>query len=110
MLCGDSQVHALRPSACSEDGLDRSAILPGVYSDPNLLVSSFYVRLSVSPDGKRLASGTCKGGLMTWDVSRDGAKKATRFGDGREREVCAVDWGNELVRLHSLHEETKIDV
>ncbi|RXK34961.1 hypothetical protein M231_07775 [Tremella mesenterica] len=106
-LCGDSQIHTLRPSAYSQEG-DSIAILPQKYSDPSLLVSSFYVKMAVSSDGKYLASGSCQRGLMTWQVNPKGCERATRFGDGKKKEVCAVDWGHELLAGTTEDSETRI--
>ena len=110
-LTGDSKIHTLRPSAytsVSNDLIHPEAIQPGCFTDPHMLVSSFYIRLAISSDGKYLASGSCRGGIMTWDTTprQTGQPRATRLSmgvggiacpDGREREVSAVDWGKDLV-------------
>lgn len=109
-LCGDSKIHTLRPAYAAvghtdthEEQPDLAAILPGTYTDPNLLVSSFYLRASVSPDGKSLACGSGRGGVMTWDVNGKpdsrGEVKATRLSLGvhGDREVSAIDWGHDMV-------------
>nr|XP_031859866.1 uncharacterized protein CI109_004714 [Kwoniella shandongensis]KAA5526938.1 hypothetical protein CI109_004714 [Kwoniella shandongensis] len=110
-LCGDSKIHCLRPSAAimSSDNDDIPNIKEATqrtFTDPNLLVSSFYIKLAISADGKYLASGSCRGGVMTWDTTQKEGGKATRLGmgmggvawpEGREREVCAVDWGKDMV-------------
>lgn len=109
-LCGDSKIHTLRPAYAAvghTDGQteepDLAAILPGTYTDPNLLVSSFYLRASVSPDGNSLACGSGRGGVMTWDVNGKpdsrGEIKATRLSLGvhGDREVSAIDWGHDMV-------------
>lgn len=85
-----------------------SAILPGTYTDPNLLVSSFYLRASISPDGERLACGSGRGGVMTWDVDGKpddrGEIGATRLSLGvkGDREVSAIDWGHDMASPHSI--------
>lgn len=132
-LCGDSRIHVLRPSAAltrhhpiwssgalnafTEEEIYDEAVQPATYSDPSMLISNFYIRLSLSPDGRYLAAGSCKGGLMTWDTqergpdvdgradgSRTVAKKlgmGVEIGmsevGGKDREVCAVDWGKDIV-------------
>ena len=113
-LCGDSKVHVLRPSAYAsiEGPRNREAIQPRTYTDPSLIVSEFYVRLAITPDGRYLSSGSCKGGVMTWDthsrVNDRGEVKATKLGlgsggvawpEGKDRGVAAVDWGKDLVSL-----------
>lgn len=132
-LCGDSRIHVLRPSAAltrhqptwssgalnvfTEEEIYDEAVQPATYSDPSMLISNFYIRLSLSPDGRYLAAGSCKGGLMTWDTQergqdmdgRGGASRivAKKLGmgieigmsevGGKDREVCAVEWGKDIV-------------
>lgn len=132
-LCGDSRIHVLRPSAAltrhqptwssgalnafTEEVIYDEAVQPATYSDPSMLISNFYIRLSLSPDGRYLAAGSCKGGLMTWDTQergqdmdgRGGASRtvAKKLGmgieigmsevGGKDREVCAVEWGKDIV-------------
>ncbi|KAK8844587.1 hypothetical protein IAR55_006434 [Kwoniella newhampshirensis] len=121
-LCGDSKVHTLRPSAAimSSDPDDVPSISEATqrtFTDPNLLVSSFYIRLAVSPDGKHLASGSCRGGLMTWDTKQKDGGQATRLGmgmggvawpQGKEREVCAMDWGKDMIAATSDDLATRV--
>ncbi|WWC67141.1 uncharacterized protein I206_101048 [Kwoniella pini CBS 10737] len=126
-LCGDSKIHSLRPShilnTSNQDGpeageLDlRESIGIKTFTDPNLLVSSFYIRLSISPDGRYLSSGSCKGGVMTWDTLNRNTDKATRMtlGEGgvqwpvgKEREVGAVDWGKDMLAASSDDLATRI--
>ncbi|WVQ94312.1 hypothetical protein IAU59_001391 [Kwoniella sp. CBS 9459] len=124
-LCGDSKIHSLRPSyaryADQEErhATSREAIGLRTYTDPNLLVSSFYIRLAVSPDGRYLSSGSCRGGVMTWDTRSPSGQddKATRLGmgmggvvwpEGKEREVCAVDWGKDMLAASSDDLATRI--
>jgi len=71
--------------------------------------------LAFSPCGRYLASGSARGGLMTWDTEANSAKGYNRErtttevnamklgmghtwdGTGKEREVNAVDWGYDMV-------------
>lgn len=134
-LCGDSKIHVLRPSAAlirhhpahssgafsafTEEETYAEAVQPATYSDPSMLISNFYIRLSLSPDGRYLAAGSCKGGLMTWDTQERGQDMNERRGASRtvakklgmgvevrmsgvgekDREVCAVEWGKDIVSL-----------
>jgi denticleless len=108
-MCGDSKIHALRPACArsSDEDSDTEAILPRTYTDPNLRVSTFYLRASISPDGEHLACGTSQGGVMTWDidgkVDSRGEVQATRleFGNRVDTEVSAIDWGHDMVCLSS---------
>ena len=104
-MCGDSKIHALRPACArtSDEEMDHQAILPRTYTDPELRVSTFYLRASVSPDGKTLACGSSQGGIMAWDlngkVDTKGEVKATRLGFGgrADTDVGAIDWGHDMV-------------
>ena len=109
-LTGDSKINVLRPSAAMtpEDLTWTEAIQPVQCTHPDLR-SNFWMGLSFSPCGRYLASGSSKGGVMTWDtgdsssVQRHGVRQvmATNLqlsNDGRDREVSAVDWGYDMVR------------
>lgn len=115
-LCGDSKVHTLRPSAyhdASTASASPEAIRPGVYTDPALLVNSFYIRLALSPCGRYLSSGSARGGVASWAVDTretggggGGGSEAVRlrmgmggsaWAAGREREMGAVDWGRDVL-------------
>jgi len=104
-MCGDSKIHALRPACAraSDEEMDHQAILPRTYTDPELRVSTFYLRASISPDGKTLACGSSQGGIMAWDlngkVDSKGEVKATRLGFGgrADTDVGAIDWGHDMV-------------
>jgi denticleless len=114
ILTADSKVHVVRPSAlvsgCSGT---EEAIQPIRYTHPELR-SSFWMGLSFSPCGRYLASGSSRGGVMTWDTCPTATRGynvsgmrdvvATKIGLGdavqgweREREVNAVDWGYDMV-------------
>ncbi|KAF8930610.1 hypothetical protein BGZ58_008126 [Dissophora ornata] len=55
--------------------------------------SSYYIKISVSPDGNYVAAGSCKD-LYVWEVNRP-RKKPLIF-HGHEREVTGVDWARDL--------------
>lgn len=106
-LCGDSQIHALRPSAVHV-GDPLEAILPYKYAHPDLLTRSFYIRMSLSSDGRYLACGSSHAGVMTWDTEhskRTPLIYASRLAippasSASNPEVIAVDWGRDMVRLN----------
>ena len=114
-LTGAHKVYTMRPSAglfsANDPDATRSipaeAIQPLRFSDPDL-VSTFWMGLAISPDGRYLASGSAKGGLMTWDTlvprtTREGVIEITakslsvRKGMETEKEITAVDWGHDIV-------------
>lgn len=85
-----------------------TAILPQKYVHPDLLMRSFYIRMSLSPDGRYLACGSSHGGVMTWDTHASNLAhprvQAARFplprtGLVATPEVIAVDWGKDIVRF-----------
>lgn len=114
VLTGDSKVHVLRPSAVVSAPSDSlaEAIQPIRYTHPELK-SSFWMGLAFSSCGRYLASGSSRGGVMTWDTKQVSMGRgvvtevtATRLGmgtsweglvSGRDREVNAVDWGYDMV-------------
>lgn len=102
-LCGDSQIHVLRPSAVHTESISE-AILPYKYAHPDLLTRSFYIRMSLSSDGRYLACGSSHAGVMTWDTSHakgtPSSILASRLPIPSESnpEVIAVDWGRDMVR------------
>lgn len=108
-LTGDARIHTLRPSYATlsptpETDVFSEAILPESYASDELRTSSFFVRMSLCPDGRYLAAGSGKGGVVAFDTQARGAEKGkgVKFGlgdpagywpEGRTREVGAVDWG-----------------
>lgn len=68
--------------------------------------SSFYIRLSISPDGRYLAAGSSSLGWQTsiWDLQARNAKNvygetknATVALKGHGHEVGGIDWADECV-------------
>lgn len=55
--------------------------------------SSYYIKISVSPDGRYVAAGSSKD-LYVWEIARP-HKKPFIF-QGPEREVTGVDWARDL--------------
>ncbi|KAG0272339.1 hypothetical protein BGZ95_011919 [Linnemannia exigua] len=55
--------------------------------------SSYYIKISVSPDGNYIASGSSKD-LYVWEINRP-QKKPLIF-QGHEREVTGVDWAKDV--------------
>ncbi|KAL1408905.1 multisubstrate pseudouridine synthase 7 [Vanrija albida] len=107
-LCGDSQIHVLRPSAAKADSDPLEAILPKKFVHPDLLTRSFYIRMSLSADGKYLACGSSHAGVMVWDT---GSGNTTVTGSrlpfpkqhssSQEPEAIAVDWGRDILAASS---------
>ena len=110
ILTADSKIHVVRPSASAYPA---EAVQPVQYTHPELR-SSFWMGLAFSPCGRYLASGSARGGLMTWDTEARNVRgynrsvmtevQATKLGmgqswdgTGKEREVNAVDWGYDMV-------------
>lgn len=73
------------------------------YSHPNMRTESFYVRSSLSPCGRWLASGGAdNGSVYLFDVSNAGRASGgydTRGVElkGQKGEVGAVDWASDMV-------------
>ncbi|CAK9784097.1 WD40 repeat-like protein [Cutaneotrichosporon oleaginosum] len=111
-LCGDSQIHVLRPSAAQADN-PLEAIMPYKYAHPDLLTRSFYIRMSISSDGRYLACGSSHAGVMTWDT--DYARHTSTICATRlavpsvpTPEVIAVDWGKDMLSASSDDGVTRI--
>ncbi|KAG0367089.1 hypothetical protein BGZ54_004434, partial [Gamsiella multidivaricata] len=63
------------------------------FGDSNFACSSYYIKISVSPDGNYVAAGSCKD-LFMWEVNRPREKPLVFH--GHEREVTGVDWAKDL--------------
>ncbi|KAF9437826.1 hypothetical protein BGZ76_010990 [Entomortierella beljakovae] len=63
------------------------------FGGSNFLCSSYYIKISVSPDGNYIAAGSCKG-LYVWEINRPDRKPL--IFRGHEKEVTAVDWAKDL--------------
>ncbi|KAG0301113.1 hypothetical protein BGZ98_008606 [Dissophora globulifera] len=59
----------------------------------NFTCSSYYIKISVSPDGNYVAAGSCKD-LYVWEVNRPDRKPLVF--QGHEREVTGVDWARDI--------------
>ena len=55
--------------------------------------SSYYIKISVSPDGNYIAAGSSKD-LYVWEINRP--QKRPLIFQGHEREVTGVDWAKDL--------------
>ncbi|KAF9187036.1 hypothetical protein BGZ49_004120, partial [Haplosporangium sp. Z 27] len=55
--------------------------------------SSYYIKISVSPDGNYVAAGSSKD-LYVWEINRPDRKPLIFH--GHQREVTAVDWANDV--------------
>lgn len=106
-LCGDSQIHVLRPSAVKQGSMvPEEAIVPQRFVHPDLLTRSFYIRMALSPDGNHLACGSSHAGIMMWDTRRSinspscveaSSLPIPTYGT-HSPEVIAVDWAKDMVR------------
>lgn len=65
------------------------------YSHPAFISSSFYLRLSLSPCSRYLASGSVDGSLFLWDTESP-TERAVRL-VGHTKEVSGVDWAQDVV-------------
>ncbi|ORZ27124.1 WD40-repeat-containing domain protein [Lobosporangium transversale] len=63
------------------------------FGGSDFMCSSYYIKISVSPDGNYVAAGSCKD-LYVWEVKRPD-KKPLIF-HGHEREVTGVDWAKDI--------------
>ncbi|KAF9979676.1 hypothetical protein BGZ75_009350 [Mortierella antarctica] len=63
------------------------------FGGSNFTCPSYYIKISVSPDGNYIAAGSSKD-LYVWEVNRPD-KKPLIF-HGHEREVTGVDWAKDL--------------
>ncbi|KAF9952136.1 hypothetical protein BGZ72_006510 [Mortierella alpina] len=63
------------------------------FGGSNFTCSSYYIKISVSPDGNYIAAGSSKD-LYVWEVNRPD-KKPLIF-HGHESEVTGVDWARDL--------------
>ncbi|KAF9586345.1 hypothetical protein BGW38_006547 [Lunasporangiospora selenospora] len=63
------------------------------YGGNNYACSSYYIKISVSPDGNFIAAGSSKD-LYVWEVNRPDRRPLVF--QGHEREVTGVDWAKDL--------------
>lgn len=83
--------------------------MPQKFVHPDQVMRSFYIRMSMSPDGRYLACGSSHAGVTTWDTLSGPQSQRrvlpTHFPvpsiySHATPEVIAVDWGKDIVRLH----------
>ena len=82
---------------------EEDGVLPSqTFSHPNMVTNSFYVRISLSPCGRWLASGGTGGSAFLFDVSQSDPLRSGRAYvtpgvqlPGQRGEVGALDWANE---------------
>ena len=60
------------------------------FTHPNYRCSSFYVRMSISPDGRFLVSGSSDKRMYIWEMDAPGEKPVIL--KGHENEVSSVSW------------------
>lgn len=82
------------------------------YTHPNLRVSSFYVKLAISPCKQYLASGSTSGSAFLWDIGKTGfAREAVGVELGWQahgRELGAIAWGADELATCSDDYTTRI--
>lgn len=115
VLCGDSKIHVLRPSAARAPvSHSEEAVLPRRFVHPNLVARSFYIRMAISPDGQYLSCGSSSGAVMLWDVGQHarGDVEARRMDIPRTvsdtPEVIALDWGKDMIAASADDCSTRI--
>lgn len=62
-----------------------------VFSHPQALYGTFYIRVAVSPCSRYIASGSSEGGVYTWDAEGSGQDGVRLV--GHEKETSGLDWG-----------------
>ncbi|KAI0320261.1 WD40-repeat-containing domain protein [Amylostereum chailletii] len=96
----DSRIHTYATPTLNPLPADTNC-----FTHPDMMTNSFYSRLSVSPDGRWLASGSTKttvgGSAFAFDVAHAGrvnpgpvSTQGVRL-TAHSGEVCAVDWAND---------------
>ncbi|KAG0026048.1 hypothetical protein BGZ82_009685 [Podila clonocystis] len=63
------------------------------FSGENFSCSSYYIKISVSPDGDYVATGSSKD-LYVWEVNRP--EEQPLVFEGPEKEVSGVDWAKDI--------------
>ncbi|KAG8905783.1 hypothetical protein FRB99_008262 [Tulasnella sp. 403] len=114
-VAADSRIHqysalTLQPPTSHVKNL--TPHLPEPLSDPHLKVSSFYVRVAVSPCGQWLACGSSGGQVLVWSLGADFGSRTVILnpgGDNAGRETGAVDWASDGV-LSSCSDDRTVRV
>ncbi|KAF9934104.1 hypothetical protein FBU30_003385 [Linnemannia zychae] len=78
------------------------------FGGSNFTCSSYYIKISVSPDGNYVAAGSSKD-LYAWEVNKP--KRKPLIFQGHEREVTGVDWAKDLGRgteLSACSDDAKV--
>ena len=92
---------------------DLTAPLAITYAHPDVTPSGYYLRLAISPCEKYIGCGSSKGSFHVWSAGQNTRNYTTtdftegtvveaglEIGKGwHQRELHAIDWGHEQVRL-----------
>jgi len=102
-LGNDSKIHTY--NTCGASGIplniDQGHGAHNTYTHPRMTTNSFYVKLSVSPCGRWLASGGSNGSAYVFDVAAQSRPSNSDLGPvaaqgmelkGQMGEVGAIDW------------------
>lgn len=98
-LSSDSRVHTYNASGAAGVPLGVQQA-DQVYTHRHMVANSFYVRVSVSPCGRWMATGGQGGSAFLFDVGAGSTDKLVTEGvelRGQEGEVGAVDWGHDTL-------------
>jgi len=63
------------------------------FGSPSFNCSSYYIKISVSPDNNFIAAGSCND-LYVWEVNSP--ERVPLIFHGHEREVTGVDWARDV--------------
>ncbi|KAI5479845.1 hypothetical protein MNV49_002403 [Pseudohyphozyma bogoriensis] len=84
-LSTDSKIYSFDPHNLTQ------AVPLTTFTHPQLSCATFYVRISVSPCSRFLASGSSDGSVLLWDTEGPGNDGVRVL--GHEKETAGLDWG-----------------
>ena len=66
-----------------------------IFNAQSYQCGSFYIKTSVSPDGRYICSGSTDSNLHIWEI--DGPRTPPLLLSGHAKEVTGVSWGQDKV-------------